>query len=101
MARVKVRGPLFGVWRIALYYVVLLTVAFFLARFFPVFEEVVFGGLEDLIARAQGEASRSFGESFVQETGPVPPNWAATPDRIQARSSRWSPPYPFWAPFPS
>jgi len=72
--RVKVRGPLFGVWRIALYYVVLLTVAFFLARFFPVFEEVVFGGLEDLIARAQGEASRSFGESFVEG------DWSRSPE---------------------
>jgi hypothetical protein len=68
-ARIKVRGPLFGLWRIALYYVVLLTVAFFLARFFPIFEEVVFGGLKDLIT--QSEESRGFGESLLQ--GIVPP----------------------------
>ncbi len=65
-AQVKMRSPLFGLWKIALYYVVLLTVAFFLARFFPVFEEVVFGGLEDLISRAHSEGSRSFGEFFLE-----------------------------------
>jgi hypothetical protein len=65
-AQVKVRGPLSGLWKIALYYVVLLTVAFFLARFFPIFEEVVFGGLEDLIALSQPDDFRSFGESLLR-----------------------------------
>lgn len=68
---VKVRGPLSGLWRIALYYVVLLTVAYFLARFFPIFEEVVFGGLEDLIALAQPEGPREFGESLLRTTPPA------------------------------
>ena len=42
--RIKVRGPLTGLWRIALYYALLFTLAYFLARFSPIFEEVVFGG---------------------------------------------------------
>lgn len=48
----KIRGPMSGLWRIALYYVVLFTVAYFLARFFPVFNEVVFGGFERLSQQA-------------------------------------------------
>jgi len=45
---IRVRSILGGLWRIALYYVVLFTLAYFLADVFPVFEEVVFGGFERL-----------------------------------------------------
>lgn len=48
----RVRGPLTGLWRIALYYAVLFTVTHFLARFFPVFHRVVFGGFE-ILSQAQ------------------------------------------------
>ncbi len=48
----KVRGPLAGLWRIALYYVVLFVVTYFMARYFPVFHLVVFGGFE-LLSQAQ------------------------------------------------
>jgi hypothetical protein len=44
----KVRGPLTGLWRIAVYYVALFTVTYFLADFFPVFDRVVFSGFEQL-----------------------------------------------------
>jgi hypothetical protein len=64
--KIKVRGPLFGLWKIALYYVLVLTVAFFLARFFPIFEQVVFGGLEDLISLSQPDDMRGFGESLLR-----------------------------------
>ncbi len=47
-AEKKVRGPLSGLWRIAIYYVVLLTVAYFLARWSDIFYHVVFGGFERL-----------------------------------------------------
>ena len=50
--RGKTRGPLTGLWRIALYYAVLFTVTYFLAHFFPVFYRVVFGGFE-LLSQAQ------------------------------------------------
>ena len=46
--RARARGPLTGLWRIALYYVVLFTSAYFLAETFPTFHEVVFGGFERL-----------------------------------------------------
>ncbi len=46
--RTKVRGPLTGLWRIAVYYAVLFATALILARFFPAFEEVVFGGFRRL-----------------------------------------------------
>jgi len=46
--RIKVRGPLTGLWRIAVYYAVLFAASYFLSRFFPAFEEVVFGGFERL-----------------------------------------------------
>lgn len=42
--RTKVRGPLTGLWRIGVYYAVLFLGAYLLARVFPTFEEVVFGG---------------------------------------------------------
>jgi len=44
----KVRGPLTGLWRIAVYYAVLFLSAYLLAQTFPAFEEVVFGGFERL-----------------------------------------------------
>ncbi len=47
----RVRGPLTGLWRIAIYYAVLFGMAFLLARFFPVFHLVVFGGFE-ILSRA-------------------------------------------------
>lgn len=50
--RGKTRGPLAGLWRIGLYYVVLFTVTYFLARIFSVFHLVVFGGFE-LLSQAQ------------------------------------------------
>jgi hypothetical protein len=55
----RVRGPLSGLWRIALYYVVLLATAYFLAKFFPLFEEVLFGGLERLLTNVPPGAGRS------------------------------------------
>jgi len=50
--RGKTRGPLTGLWRIALYYAVLFTVTYFLALFFPVFYRAVFGEFE-LLSQAQ------------------------------------------------
>ncbi|MGW8267945.1 MAG: DUF4956 domain-containing protein [Longimicrobiales bacterium] len=47
-SRVKVRGPLTGLWRIGVYYAVLFLASYTLAHFFPTFEEVVFGGFERL-----------------------------------------------------
>ncbi len=44
----KIRSPLSGLWRIALYYVILFGVAWALAQVFPIFKEVVFGGIERL-----------------------------------------------------
>jgi hypothetical protein len=48
----RVRGPFLGLWRIALYYVVLFAVTIILSRIFPVFHRVVLGGFEAL-SRAQ------------------------------------------------
>ncbi len=46
--QVNLRGPLAGLWRIAAYYIILFSVAWVLARFSPLFHQVVFGGLEAL-----------------------------------------------------
>ncbi|MCJ7627982.1 MAG: DUF4956 domain-containing protein [Longimicrobiales bacterium] len=46
-AQHQVRGPMAGLWRIAVYYVVLFLVAWLLSRF-DLFYKVVFGGLETL-----------------------------------------------------
>lgn len=46
--RIKVRGPLTGLWRIAVYYAVLFVAAYLLAHYFTTFDEVVFGGFERL-----------------------------------------------------
>ncbi len=46
-AQLQVRGPMAGLWRIAVYYVVLFLVAFVLSQF-ELFEKVVFGQLERL-----------------------------------------------------
>jgi hypothetical protein len=45
--QIQVRGPMWGLWRIAAYYVVLLLVAWLLSRF-ELFYKVVFGRLENL-----------------------------------------------------
>jgi hypothetical protein len=63
--RMKVRGPLTGLWRIALYYVALFAAAYVLARNFPVFHEVVFGGFERL-SRAQ-PVGTSLNDSLVPD----------------------------------
>ena len=47
-AQVRVRGPLSGLWRIAVYYVVLFSLAWLLSSRFELFHQVVFGGLERL-----------------------------------------------------
>ena len=47
-AEKKVRGPLAGLWRIAVYYVVLFTLATLLARWSELFYHVAFGGFERL-----------------------------------------------------
>ena len=49
-AGVQVRNPMAGLWRIAVYYVVLFLVAWFLGRF-PLFYQVVFGGLSRLASQ--------------------------------------------------
>jgi len=46
-AQLQVRGPMAGLWRIAVYYVVLFLVAFVLSQF-ELFQKVVFGQLERL-----------------------------------------------------
>jgi hypothetical protein len=63
--RAKARGPLTGLWRIALYYVVLFTLAYFLAEIFPTFHEVVFGGFERL-SRAE-PVGTSLDDLLVQD----------------------------------
>jgi len=76
-SRTKVRGPLTGLWRIAVYYAVLFAVSYLLARIFPTFEEVVFGGLERLSAQdpvgleftSDAITSTPFSEMFAQEGG--------------------------------
>ncbi len=50
-AQIQVRGPMAGLWRIAVYYVVLFLVAWLLSRF-DLFYKVVFGGLETLSSSA-------------------------------------------------
>lgn len=75
--RIKVRGPLTGLWRIAVYYTVLFTLSYVLAQVFPTFEEVVFGGLERLSARepvgpqftSDALNSTPFSDLFSQEGG--------------------------------
>jgi len=44
-AQIQVRSPMAGLWRIAVYYVVLIGVAYLLAGWSDLFYEVVFGGL--------------------------------------------------------
>jgi hypothetical protein len=63
--RMKVRGPLTGLWRIAVYYVALFATAYVLAQIFPVFHEVVFGGFERL-SRAQ-PVGTSLNDSLVPD----------------------------------
>ena len=57
---VQVRNPMAGLWRIAVYYVVLFLVAWLLSRF-DLFSEVVFGGLERL------SSADPIGTSFLQD----------------------------------
>ena len=47
-AQIQIRNPMTGLWRIAMYYVVLLTVAWLLGNWSDLFWRVVFGGLERL-----------------------------------------------------
>lgn len=47
-AEKKVRGPLSGLWRIAIYYVILFSIGTFLARWSDLFYHVAFGGFERL-----------------------------------------------------
>jgi len=63
--RGKVRGPLTGLWRIAVYYAVLFTAAYFLSRIFPTFGEVVFGGFERL--SRQQPLGTNLGDALVQD----------------------------------
>jgi hypothetical protein len=49
-AQIHIRNPLAGLWRIAVYYVVLFLLAWQLSRF-PIFYDVVFGGLEVLASQ--------------------------------------------------
>lgn len=73
----KVRGPMAGLWRIAVYYAVLLTVAYVMARWSELFYQVVFGGLERLVS-PEFTTSRPFddviagtpGEEIGVEGGP-------------------------------
>jgi len=60
-APARVRGPMAGLWRIAVYYLVLILVAWILARF-DLFYQVVFGGLERLAH------STPIGRSFLNDT---------------------------------
>ncbi len=77
-AQIRVRGPMAGLWRIALYYVILLSTAYFLARQFTIFEDVTFGG----IVRLQQLNSNIFGGGSgqpQQETTFVPDALTSTP----------------------
>lgn len=65
----KVRGPLAGLWRIALYYAVMGVVTYFLSGHFPVFHRVVFGGFEQL-ARAQPVGAGASGFDDVLNSTP-------------------------------
>ena len=64
-SRIKVRGPLTGLWRIAVYYAVLFLASYLLAHFFPTFEEVVFGGFERL--SQADRVGADFGDLMVQD----------------------------------
>ena len=63
--RAKARGPLTGLWRIALYYVVLFTLAYFLSETFPAVHELVFGGFERLAQ--QQPVGTSLDDLLVQD----------------------------------
>jgi hypothetical protein len=60
-------GRFAGLWRIALYYVVLFSVTFFLARFFPVFHRVVLGGFT-VLARAEPLGNESTFDDVLTST---------------------------------
>ena len=52
----RFRGPMAGLWRIAAYYVVLFTVAYFLAQTFEIFNTVIFEKLQSLSQAAAAAA---------------------------------------------
>ena len=63
----KVRGPMAGLWRIAVYYLVLITVAILMARWSELFYQVVFGGLDRLT-----EVPSSFSRPFEDVVAGTP-----------------------------
>lgn len=87
--QIRIRGPMAGLWRIALYYVILLSTAFYLSQNFSVFEEVTFGGIERLQALNQGTVNLFGGgaETPPSKSDLVPDALSSTPTG-QAYSGR-------------
>ena len=68
-AQLKVRGPMAGLWRIAVYYVVLISVAYLLAGWSPLFYEVVFGGLHRMSTLDPIGTSFPVGDAIISTPG--------------------------------